>query len=444
MRTMDMTTPVLRAQSPEITAEDRISKNVPSFSNSVILQTRSTSETSLSDRIDPMHDMTWSQGINMQWDAISVKEDTLTPNGAGILVPTTERMFAPIRQMHDVLYSPMSLRVVSMIFQWHQLTTSQIASLLSVPFSSANSCLNLLYSSGLIIKSNPTLNLAQTQKRHDLPHYGTGYVWQMNRKAIQGLTQSQRGINQISAWQDGIDSPIDWLLATAGNDLTRGSNASNHPTAIRHNLFCAELALRAQESCPSIIGAWGEQVSEAKRIINSDLEDVKSNVADVILVQSNGDLVVVEASGAANIDTEERRRVLSRKVSSWALVAERSDFNIKFVFVNFSTAVSREKFYEVIGLGVDAVDKLYTGGKKARIAKESVHAVHAQDWFPMAQSVSEGFPRMYAWNIMKKSFVPILEESAVGKGQVEADIAVNTLSSFHTPDWIINDVMEVS
>lgn len=443
MRNMKATRPILRAQTPEISKEDNLAKSVPGFSNDIVVQTRSSSSVSMLDRIDPMHDMSWSQGINMKWDAISVKEDTLIANGAGILVPSREAVFAPITQTHEVLYDPISLRLVSMIFQWHQLTTAQVASILDVPFSKADSRLNLLYSAGILIKSDPVLNLRSASRREDLPHYGAGHVWQLNRKGIKGLTQSNRGVGQIAAWQDGIDNPIEWLLATAGGDLTRGSNASNHPTAIRHNLFCAELALRAMESCPSIIGAWGEQVSEAKRIVASDLEDVRSNVADIILVQSNGDLVVVEASGAGSIDTEERRRVFSRKVSSWALVSERADFNIKFVFVNFSDTATREKFSEIVSLGAEAVDTLYTGGKRARLAKESIHVVDAHDWFPMAQSISAGFPRMYAWNVMSESHVPLLEESSVGKGNVEADIAVNTLASFHTPDWIINDVMEV-
>lgn len=442
MRNMEATRPVIKAQSPEISKEDNLPRNIPGFTNNIVAQTRSSADISVFDRIDPMHDMSWSQGINMEWDAISVKEDTLVANGAGILVPSRESMFTPITQAHDVLYAPMSLRVVSMIFQWHQLTTSQIASLLSVHFSQAETRLNLLYSAGILIKSDPVLNLKSASRREDLPHFGAGHVWQLNRKGIKGSRLSNRGINQIAAWQEGIDNPIEWLLATAGSDITRGSNASNHPTAIRHNLFCAELALRAMESCPSIIGAWGEQVSEAKRMVSSELEDVRSNVADIILVQSNGDLVVVEASGASSIDTEERRRTFARKVSSWALVAERSHFNIKFVFVNFSETATREKFTEIVSLGVDAVNKLYTGGRKARVAKESIHAVDARDWFPMSQSISEGFPRMYAWNVMSESFVPMLDESPVGRGNVSEDIAVNTLTSFHTPDWIVNDVME--
>lgn len=355
-----------------------------------------------SQRLDPLHEVPWHEAtLATRWLAA---EDPVAPRPA----------------LH---VGPASVRAVAALAQFHQLTTFQLGALLALTPNAARHALDALFECGVVQRGTPGWAAPRNGPR---PSGGAGPLWRLDRRS-----------RQLPEWLGHLDDP-EWALATGCLDLTQGTSGSLNAGSLRHNLVTAELALRALEACPAVVGAWGEPLASIGQLLGEAQErygdrELRANIADAVLVLRDGALVVVEAVGQKNLNA----RRLAAKTAAWAAVAARSTLDLRVLCVDVSARSRPETFRRRVWRGVEEVDHLLTRTADRRRARERVYAVSARDWWPGPRRLSEGFLELEAWRVSDERFHPLAPVDTPLRRDSEA--VWNVLAGLATPDWINED-----
>lgn len=371
------------------------------------------------DRIDPLHEIEFKDVVSTRWDEVSVMEHAMTISPSGALIHRTKKTPAPVSLSSARLYNPLTIRSVAALTQFHQLSTLQLITLSGGNHRKMEYVLQQLFAAGLIQRS---MNNKWTHAdRDDRLDYGVGSVWQLNSSSPR-----------LPEWFDGL-TDLEHLLMSGGRDMLKGSNGSSGSSSIRHNLTLAEIIIRAIEMCPGVIGGWGEPMTVGKSFTDS-LDDVRSNIADGAIVGKDGSIILIETSGAANLDRDAVGNKLSEKALGWAAIAARSEVPLKVLFVNISTKARMQRFNYHIQRGLERIDEQIVRPQAQRKGRESVFVVDALDWFPFTLGISRGFTEMEAYSTETRRFHSLIPADT--KINPDADVVANTLAALHIPPWI--------
>lgn len=374
------------------------------------------------DRMDPLYEMSYQDGISMPWDSVAVSRSVYKPNAQGILEKRVERIKSPIRESPRRLYSQVSILAMSLIYQYHQLSTLQISSFLGISRKQLWLHLSALHNAGILLRSVPPW----FTDPNDTLANGSGSVWSIDYRSWT-----------TEAWMADLDS-LEWALLTHG-DLV--APASHTPSTIRHNMITAEIILKSLEVCPGVIGSWGDRISGEGVLFERDERDFKSifrsNVGDGVIVTKDGRAVIIETVGAARMADKRNGSRISDKAAAWAVIASRSEFDLSVVFVNSNKNARHTSLEKYVRHGVEyEARKHIVSSRKLRRGQESIHFVNGYDWFPAPRMIDPIFTTLMAYNPALEEWIEMAPADAP---LVRTELVVNTVLGLHTPDWIGND-----
>lgn len=407
-----------------MTLDQIVGRRTPRLSP--VLPPSRSHEISYLDRIDPIHEIEYKDVVTSRWSEISTIEHALTVSASGSLVHGSRRQWSPLAISPSRLYTPLTIRAVAALTQFHQLSSLQVATISGGSVTQTETALKNLFAAGIVMQSNTnTWAHAQLDGRYD---HGVGQLWQMHGRSPQ-----------VSEWMDGL-SDLEFALLSGGRDMTKGSNGSTGSSSIRHNMTLAEIILRSMELCPGTVGGWGEPLTTGPRFTDS-FDHIKKggpklSIADGAVIGKDGSIILIETSGHANLTNADAGERLANKATHWAAVAAKTDLPVKVIFVNISPKASMQRFYWYIQKGLGEVGKFVLKDQQKRKGRESVFVADALDWFPFTLGVSEGFTELEAYSTETRRFYPILPaDTALSPRE---DIIANTLGALHTPTWINN------
>lgn len=371
------------------------------------------------DRIDPIHEIEFKDVVTSRWSDVSLIEHALSVSPSGALIHGTKAISSPISMSPARLYNPLTIRTVASLTQFHQLSTHQIVTLTGGDSKNVGLALQRLFAGGIIQRST---NQKWTHAdRDDRVDYGVGDVWQLSSASPR-----------LPEWFDGL-SDLEHLLMSGGRDMLKGTNGSSGSSSIRHNLTLAEIIIRAIEVCPGVIGGWGEPMTTSN-LFTDTLERMRANIADGAIVANDGSIILIETSGAANVDRDAIGNRLEEKALAWAAVAARTELPLKVVFVNISSKARMQRFQWHIQRGVERISEHIVRAPMARKGSESIFVADALDWFPFTLGVSQGFTELEAYSTLTKRYHSLVPaDTAINP---KADVVANTLGALHIPPWV--------
>lgn len=378
------------------------------------------------DRVDPLHQMSWEDGVNTKFRPVGGVEHTLKVDAKGVLTHAKERVRASLRVQKRRLYTQSAMLIVANLVQYYQLSTMQLSTVTGFsPESIAARC-SWLYAEGVLERADPSW--IGDEDLAGLPDYGSGSIWRIDLRT-----------QEFADWLEGL-SDLEFLLITGGREITKHTNSSRSSSSLRHNLVAAELMIRSMEIIPSVIGTWGERFTGTSSLISeSKIMEMKmrSNHSDGGIVTKDGQTILFETSGTANLDNENGIRI-QEKAAAWAAICAMSDIPLRVVFVDIAPRPNVPRFRWHVKLGLDQVSKYLVNKRMQDRGTQSVFLANSYDWFPFAHEVSRGFQTLEAYSPLTGKYHDLIPASDAVS---DAEHVANTLASMHTPDWTLSKTL---
>ena len=377
------------------------------------------------DRLDPFYEVDWLDAFSTKWSLISATKLAYSVDNMGTIFPSNETVFAPIDAAEAKVYTSVGIRCVASLAQFHQLTTYQMASLLDVRAFDVNRAMRDLYAYGVVENAVPTWLEREAQGRKDS---GSGFLWRLSNAT-----------ERLELWMSKLDD-LEAKLVAQGRDIAVGTNSSRSGSSIRHNLAASELMIRAMESCPAVIGTWGEMATRGELFLSEEVnsrKELRKNIGDAAIVTKDGGIIIFETSGATNLDDKGGDK-LESKAAAWATIAALSDIDIKIVFVNINSGARMNRFEWRVIKGLEKIGKTITSTKLQKKGVESVFTANAYEWFPMPLTASKGFTTLQVFHPQAKRYFDLAP--ARTQFNIESDAMVNTVAALHTPSWVLRRV----
>jgi len=379
----------------------------------------------MSDRIDPFYEIEWLDALATKWSSISVARISYGIDELGTVSPSKDMVFSPIESVDSKVYTPIGIRCVASLVQFHQLTTYQLACLIDVRPLDINNAMKDLYAYGVVENASPTWMKREIYGR---TNGGSGFVWRLSNS-----------IERLEKWMRKL-TDLESKLVSQGRDIAVGTNSSRSGSSIRHNLAASELILRAMESCPSVIGAWGETATRGSLFVEESIRkrsNIRDNIGDAAIVTKDGGIIILETSGASNLDDKGGDKIRD-KATAWATIAALSEQDIKVVFVNINSSARMNRFEWRVIQGLDAIGKNITNTALQKKGVNSIFTANAYDWFPMPMTVSGGFSTLQSFSPSRKKYFELAPLDI--RFNVESDALINTIAALHVPPWVFKRV----
>lgn len=372
------------------------------------------------ERIDPMHEVVYRDTVTLGWESVSLPRWRMSVTPQGQLRMVQENRQSPIRESPHLLYSQISILAMSVLVQFHQASTLQIASFLGINRQRLWTHISALYRAGILKRTIPPWYTDV----HDELANGSGSIWTIDRKGWP-----------YQNWQADL-GPVEWAMIF-GNDTVHHDTSS--PTTIRHNLVTTEIVLRALEACPAVIGSWGDRMTGAgvlyDKVESRQGEIVRSNVGDAALVLRDGQVIVIETVGANQISGRlSADDKLSAKAAGWVAITSRIDIPVKVLFVNVSASAKPWELEKYVRIGVEATSKKYVVSRTARErGQKNIYMVNGFHWFPMERMIDPMFEELEAYSIYHDRYEKLAPRETPTK---MIDHTVNAALALHTPSWL--------
>lgn len=376
------------------------------------------------ERIDPIHEVEWADLIKSSWQGIYSYNHHMAVDPTGHIYHDTSSHWSPIELSEKVMYSPNTILAMAMIHEWNALSTFQLSTLLGISRNKTWNLMKNLYSAGLVLRMIPEW------WKGTLQDSGSGALWKINRKSLQ-----------VQRWFEKLPN-LEWALSTNGFDPSISTVGGTSPQAMRHNLAMMEIIIRSMEVCPGVVGGWGEGHTDSWMFYQQEefeSDDVRAAVADGSIVTKDGKVILFEASGSGSANN--KGRSLVAKAAAWTAICGKSPLDIYMVFVEISRDPNMYHFNRHITMGMEKVSGRYVSNidVKAR-GQKRILTVDSRDWFPIVRGISEDFVNLRAWCPATLEYVDLAPSSLVTDR--ESDVLVNTLSSLHTPRWIVDPIVD--
>lgn len=377
------------------------------------------------DRIDPVNEVEWKDLVSTGWTTMSAHRNDLVLDKRGYLTHQLSSHWSPIARSDRALYNARAILTMAMLHEWNQLSTFQLSTMLGEGRRAVWNTMAELYSAGMVKRLTPDWWDSSVDES------GSGSVWRIDRSSWTTMK-----------WFSGLDN-LEWALVTNNVDPEQSTIGSNTPTALRHNLATIEIILKAMESCPGIIGAWGEGHAYAASFYEQnrfELDDVRNNVGDAVLVSRAGKIIVLEVSGANRLGQTTAGNKIVEKAAAWVAACGKSELDLNVIFVDVSNRSRTQQFYANVDYGVRQVSEKYASQERIRRrGGKRVFAVDARDWFPIPRAIGKDFQTLKCLSTVTGEYGDLLTE---GDNSMAAgsDPVINTLAALHTPWWIHQEI----
>ena len=248
-------------------------------------------------------------------------------------------------------------RIYAALLMWHTLTTDQLSSMLDVPTKAVELHCSILANFGAISRGRMTSRL----------YVKPPQVWGIRSwpKAKQVLSVVVPDVN---------------LAITAGN---RPASQTVH--AAYHNVYAAELAMRAAEQVPGVAVALGPHVSHYRGMGGSD----EAAYADGSLVLDNGAIAAIEmitTSATQGPKRDRRLRALAARPGS------ETGLHVVYVGASRNDREFGQMLPRLRAEYEEASRRAY--GRYTSDALQRVYYVNWIDWFPGTHRATDAFRRL--------------------------------------------------
>lgn len=380
------------------------------------------------DRMDPLHQIGYRESLDLHWEMPSVYRRKYDIDQRGFVSEQWEQYPSPVFMSKRALYSPRPILAMASLYQYHHLTTFQLCALLGESRRSVWNSMSNLYAARVVKRSVPSW----WQSNSD--YGGTGSVWAINYRSPE-----------FERWLSGL-SDVEYALLTGGSDPAEPPSGVQSITTVRHNLITAELCIRAMETCPSILGAWGDRFGSAEILYDpnyrfSDREKNRSNIGDAVLVTKDGGLVILEVVGSGVMAQSGSGKRISDKAGAWVSIAARSDLDVSVIFMSSNQQDRFRTLERHVRLGVEHSSQEHIVDRSLRRkGQEKIFVASSEEWFPFPTGISAEFRTLNAFSPHFDEWRDVVPdgESMELEGALSAsnDVVVNTLTSLHTPEWV--------
>lgn len=317
------------------------------------------------------------------------------------------------------LYSAETQKIFTLFCQFDTMVESQVIAFTGLDEQTVRKSLLALHARGILEKN-----------RKDWKHQEIlGDIWTLN-------IRSQATIDYPS----GMDALF--RICGLGNfdlsqDIPPGSGSNS---AIKHNLFAAEIMLSLAETCDNIAGVYGDFFASAANFHNQNPHAEKRN--------SHGDAIAVTKDGVINIfefvgnigNTPTAADSLIEKAASWVGVIASSQLDINVLFVDTTWHYDRRDFINAVHIGVDRESKRYAPEKFTRDrAVDHIGIINATWWYPDDNTVSQAETRMVGYCPNTRNYKCFDEpDIRFSTAEQRKNIVMNTSSTIFQPPWIRN------
>lgn len=303
------------------------------------------------DRYDPMYQLRYVWGAaNAGWEPVDDPDELpadlykILENKTGGVSPTG--------------------RIYAALLMWHTLTTDQIASMLDMPTGAVENRCDALAAIGAISRGRMT-SLIKVRA----PRVWSICHWDRAKAVLAAIAPETR------------------LAVTAGTPV-----ASQTPHAAYHNVYAAELALRAIEQITRVAVAFGPHLAHYRGMAGYE----GGAYADGALVLDNGATIAVEVITSSHTKAMHDARDTRLKILSQRTGAETG---LHVVYVGASR-YHREHAGMLVKLRAAFQDTNRFYGPHAADALNRVFYAKWTDWFPSAHHSTAAFRTLRATRLI--------------------------------------------
>lgn len=317
------------------------------------------------------------------------------------------------------LYSAETQKIFTLFCQFDTMVESQVIAFTGLDEKVVRKSLLSLHARGILEKN-----------RKDWKHQEKlGDIWMLN-------IRSQATIDYPS----GMDSL--WRICGLGNfnlseNIPPGSGSNS---AIKHNLFAAEIMLSMAETCDNIAGVYGDLFASAANFhVQNPQAEKRNSHGDAISVTKDGVINIFEFVGNIG-NTPNAIDSLIEKTASWVGVIASSQLDINVLFVDTTWHYDRRDFINAVHIGVDRESKRYAPEKFTRDrAIDHIGIINASWWYPEDNVVSQAETRMLGYCPNTRNYKCFDEpDTRFSTDEQRKNIVMNTASTIFQPPWIRN------
>ena len=365
-------------------------------------------------RHDPLWELRWDDIAGLRWEFPALSRIVAAHRGDGVIGIEERRVFSPVDVGENKLYSEPAIRLMAIVVEFGMVTTEQALILAGwrANFNRGVAVLADLWAAGALMR----MRIPSTAGKFT-------YVWSPARRESYGALREW--LNRAPLWVK--------RAVCGGLDPLDGTDYSNR-AALRHNVVTMDILLRAMETCPDVIGIWGERHTRAQAFADQKVlpgEDARNNIGDGAMVTRTGRVIILESTNGAT----SRPSDVAAKVGAWVAICARSDIDVSVVFVDIAERMRAKRLFSMVEWGTREVCKRYIADTRLREeGKRRIFVGHAKNWFPAPRMIGSPFLRLECVSPVDRARHDVLpgdETMDYGNPAVAA-----SLIAMHNPVWI--------
>lgn len=340
---------------------------------------------------------------------------------SGLLSMESMKRTSPVIIPDKYLYHYNVQRIFTLFMQFDTLLEHQIAAFMSLPLDEVKEYLEILWAAQVLEKPEDGWDFEDT----------LGPIWRLVRYS-----------HYTTSYIDGMDNILKACAFgnTDSETITRPPGGSGTRTAVKHNLFTAEIMLKVAESCDNVVGVWGD-LFVSEHLFHEQRQDAehRKSHADGAIVTKNGTIILVETVGSY-FQTTGKYQNLIDKTASWVGVIANSPLDLHVLFVDTTFNRDPMSMINSLDIGMKKESPRYAPDTFTRErAFSHIGIVGANWWYPEDDCVSEAETRLMAYNVHNYKYRCFDNpDPRFSTSENRKNVVINTLAAPHTPSWIMN------
>lgn len=315
-------------------------------------------------------------------------------------------------------------KIFALMSQFDTMTTDQVVAFTGLERNEVIRCLNILYIAEIVQKPSKTWG-----------HYDPlGQLWRLDPYSYKTV-----------AYPSGMDA-VTHLCAFGpySREDSPPPPGAGSRSAVKHNLFAAEMMLRIAESGDNVAGVWGDLFASESMFHEQDPQaKQRDSHGDCVVVTKDGTIIIIEVVGSI-LSSRGQYRTIVNKAASWVGVIANSPLDIRVIFVDTTWSEDKRAIINAVRLGASHVSEEYAPVNRTRErAMPKVGVVDGSWWFPDESTISVAATRLGAFVPYLHKFYAFDEpDPEFSTPELRRDVVINTVGALHTPPWIRGDIVD--
>lgn len=372
------------------------------------------------NRGEVLRTISYNDVRNVRFSKPHISFPSLVPNPVGDISLRLVEKTSPVMMSDAEMYHYNCQKVFAVFSQFNVVTEQQIQAMTGLSEHEVSDACSTLYHAGVIL--SPSVGWTHEEK--------LGKIWWMKFNAPE-----------VASYYDGMDA-LSRTLTWGGRSDIEPPPGSGGYSALRHNLFLAEMCLRIAETGDNVVGIWGDYFG-AEHLFHNPTDNMRTRRShgDAILVTNNGSLIILELS-TSRMSAFRSLDDIIYKAASWVGVIANSDLDISVIFIDTRWTNNRKLLYRGVYSGVMDASQQYCPDEYSRQnALSHIGIVNASWWFPEDNAVSQAATRLMGFSPSEYDFKPFdVPDKKFSTSQIRRNVVINTSAALHTPHWMHHSI----